>query len=170
MKRFLKIGLLLLIAGILGGTVFKMKQTLSAKNEQAAKLQQRPNLSAVHFIANSKNTPTMIDGKPTLIILFNSECEHCQYEAEQLQKRHREFAQASVYLLTTEAPIRAHAFARHYGLDSLAMMHVGTLTREEAYSAFGPTSVPHLFIYGPDGQLRKQYKGETKIDALLNYL
>ena len=112
----------------------------------------------------------MIDDKPTLIILFNSECEHCQYEAEQLQKRHREFTRASVYLLTTESHARAQAFARHFGLDTLNMMHVGTLTREEAYRAFGPTSVPHLFIYGPDRQLRKEYKGETKIDALLNYL
>lgn len=170
MRRFLKIGLLLLLTGIIGGAVFNMNQTLSAKSEQATKLQQRPNLSVVRFISNSKNTPTMIDGKPTLIVLFNSECEHCQYEAEQLQKRHREFAQASVYLLTNETHARAQAFARHYGLDSLAMMHVGTLTREESYSAFGPTSVPHLFIYGADGQLRKEYKGETKIEALLKHL
>lgn len=145
-----------------------MHQKLSAKDEQAAKLQQRPDLSAVHFVHNSNST--MIDGKPTLIILFNSDCEHCQYEAGQLQKRHQEFARASVYLLTTETPVRAQAFARHYGLDSLAMMHVGTLTPEESYKAFGPTSVPHLFIYGPDRQLRKEYKGETKIDALLKYL
>ncbi|WP_460908117.1 hypothetical protein [Spirosoma areae] len=47
---------------------------------------------------------------------------------------------------------------------------MGTLTREESYRAFGPTSVPHIFIYGPDRQLRKEYKGETKIDALLQYL
>jgi hypothetical protein len=47
---------------------------------------------------------------------------------------------------------------------------VGTLTPEESYKAFGPTSVPHLFIYGPDKELRKEFKGETKIDALLKYL
>lgn len=167
-RRIIKIGLLLLMTGLIGGAVFRMKQTLSAKNEQAAKLQQRPDLSAVRFIRNPN--PAMLTGKLTLIILFNSDCEHCQYEAGQLQQRHQEFAQAAVYLLTTETPARAHAFARNYGLDSLAMMHVGTLTREESYRAFGPTSVPHIFIYGPDGHLRKEYKGETKIDALLKYL
>jgi peroxiredoxin len=168
MKRIIKSGLLFFIAAIITGAVFKMQQTLSTKNEQAAKLRQRPTLSAVHFVSTS--LAPMIDGKPTLIILFNSECEHCQYEAGQLQKRHQEFARASVYLLTTEPPVRAQAFARQYGLDTLSMMHVGTLTQEESYKAFGPTSVPHLFIYGPDGQLRKEYKGETKIDALLKYL
>ena len=112
----------------------------------------------------------MINGKPTLIILFNSECEHCQYEAEQLQKRHYEFVETNIYMLTTETPARAYRFARHYGLDSLAMVHVGTLTQEEAYKAFGPSTVPHVFIYNSDGQLRKEFKGETKIDALLSQL
>ena len=169
MKRIGKISLLLLVAGLIGSAVFMMTQTLAEKNKQAAKLQQRPRLAGVHFIPANK-TPTMIDGKPTLIILFNSECEHCQYEAGQLQKRHREFAHAGVYLLMTEPYARAQAFARTYGLDTLDMMHVGTLTGEEAYRAFGPTSVPHLFIYGPDGQLRKEYKGETKLEAVLPYL
>jgi peroxiredoxin len=168
MKRIIKAGLLFLIAAIIAGAVVKMQQTLSTKNEQAAKLQQRPDLLAVHFV--SPSPAPMIDGKPTLIILFNSDCEHCQYEAGQLQKRHSEFKTANVYMLTTETPVRAQAFARQYGLDTLSMMHVGTLTQEEAHKAFGPTSVPHLFIYGPDGQLRKEYKGETKIDAVLKYL
>ena len=168
MKQVLKFSLLLLIAGLLGGALFSVKQTLSAKSEQAAKIQQRPDLSPVQFLRNS--APATLKDTPTLIVLFNPDCDHCQYEAEQLQERHREFARAGVYLLTTETPARAQAFARHYGLDTLAMMHVGTLSREESYLMFGPTSVPHIFIYSPDGSLRKEYKGETKIDALLPYL
>lgn len=168
MKRIFKSGLLFLIAVVIVGAVVNMRQMVAAKNEQATKRQQRPDLSVVQYTHNP--TTTMIDGKPTLIILFNSDCEHCQYEASQLQKRHQEFARANVYLLTTETPIRAQSFAHTYGLDTLPMMHVGTLTPEEAYKVFGPTSVPHLFIYGPDGQLRKEYKGETKIEALTKYL
>ena len=168
MKQVVKFSLSLLIAGLLGGAVFSMKQTLSAKSEQAARIQQRPDLSRFGFLRNSG--PATSSSKPTLIILFNPDCEHCQYEAEQLQKRHREFAHASVCLLTTETPARAQAFARQYGLDTLAMMHVGTLPREESYRTFGPTSVPHIFIYGADGNLRKEFKGETKIDALLPHL
>ena len=50
MKRIIKSGLLFLIAAIIAGAVVKMQQTLSAKNEQATKLRQRPELSAVHFM------------------------------------------------------------------------------------------------------------------------
>ena len=147
-----------------------MQQTLSSKEALVAKLQYRPSLSKAQFIKTAHTPPLMIDGKSTLIILFDPDCEHCQYEAEQLQKHHRELAHANVYLLTTQSYARAYTFAHHYGLDTLAMMHVGTLTRDESYRLFGPTSVPHLFIYGSDGQLRKEYKGETKIEALLNAL
>jgi len=168
MKRILKPGLLFLIAIVIVGAVVNMRQMIATKNEQAAKLRQCPDLSVVQYTHNP--TVTMIDSKPTLIILFNSDCEHCQYEASQLQKRHQEFAGANVYLLTTETPIRTQSFAHTYGLDTLPMMHIGTLTPEEVHKVFGPTSVPHLFIYGPDGQLRKEYKGETKIEALTKYL
>ncbi|WP_158552633.1 peroxiredoxin family protein [Spirosoma telluris] len=170
MRRVLKIGLFLLVAGLIGGAIVKMNQTLSVKQEQAAKRQKRPDLSPIQFTKPTNPAQDMIDGKPTLIILFDPDCEHCQYEAEQLQTHHQAFAKASVYLLTTQTPARAQAFSLHYGLDTLAMMHVGTLTREESYRAFGATSVPHIFIYGSDGQLRKEYKGETMIEALLNAL
>jgi len=168
MKRYLKIGLLVLIAGLLLGAVFTMRQTLTVKDALAAQLQHRPDLSAVRFL-REPNT-AMLDNKPTLIVLFDPDCEHCQYEAAQMQQQPSAFAGAAVYWLTTQTPARADAFARQYGLDSLAMMHVGTLTREESYRAFGPTSVPHLFIYGPDGQLRKEYEGEVKIEAVVRYL
>ncbi len=168
MRRILKSGLLFLVVVVIIGAVISMRQLVATKNEQAAKRRQRPNLSAVHYLHNP--TTTMIDGKPTLIILFNSDCEHCQYEAEQLQKHRQAFTKANVYLLTTETPARARSFAQTYGLDTLSMMHVGTITSKEAYETFGQTSVPHLFVYGSDGQLRKEYKGETRIEALTKYL
>ena len=168
MRQCIRIALLSVIVLVIGGAVFTMNKTLTAKEERSNQLQQRPDLSAVRFLRNP--TPAMLNNKPTLIILFNPDCEHCQYEAEQLQRRHGEFANAGVYMLTTETPVRADAFARQYGLDTLPAMHVGTLSREESYRLFGPTSVPHIFIYGPTGQLKKEYKGETKIDALLAHL
>ncbi len=171
MKRAIKTGLLLLVVGLLSWAGFSMKQTLAVKEQRNQQIQQRPDLKAVHFVTKQPhNSTAMLNGKPTVIILFDPDCEHCQYEAEQLGQRNKEFAHAGVYLLTTQTPVRARAFARHYGLDTLTMMHVGTLSPEESRVAFGPTSVPHLFIYGADGRLRKEFKGETKIESLLKYL
>ncbi|AQG78099.1 peroxiredoxin family protein [Spirosoma montaniterrae] len=168
MKRYLKIGLLVLLAGGLGGAVFQMRQTLTAQTALSAQLRHRPNLSAVRFVR--KPLPAMLHNKLTLIVLFDPDCEHCQYQAQQMRLRQADFAGAGLYWLTTQPLARAQAFARAYGLDSLNMMHVGTLTREEAYRAFGAAGVPHIFIYGANGQLQREYKGEVKVDALTKYL
>lgn len=132
MKRAVKIGLLGFVVGLLGWAGFSMKQTLSIKEQRTQKIQQQPDLKDVHFVTKQPhNSTAMLNGKPTVIILFDPDCEHCQYEAEQLGQRNKEFAHAGVYLLTTQTPARARAFVRHYGLDTLAMMHVGTLSPEE---------------------------------------
>ncbi len=170
MKRYVKLGLLVLLVAVLGGAAVKMRETLAVRDAVAAKIRQRPNLAPIRFLY-SKNQPIPVyDNRPTVIIVFNPDCEHCQYEAQQLNLHHGAFSRAAVFWLTTDTPAHARVFARQYGLDSLPGVHVGTLTRDEAYRAFGPTSVPHLFVYGADGKLRKEYRGETKIEAITKYL
>jgi hypothetical protein len=168
MKRYLKIGLIGLVLAILGIGTFQISQTLSAKDALSVQLRHQPDLSVVRYVQHPE--PDMLDNKPTVIVLFNPDCEHCQYEATQMRQHQTDFVRAGVYWLTTESAGRARAFARQFGLDSLPTMHVGTLTRDESYRLFGATGVPHLFIYGSDGQLRKEYKGEVKIEAVLRYL
>lgn len=168
MRRYLRIGLIVLIVGLLGGAGFTMRQTLAAKDALATKLQHLPTLSGVQYVR--KPTAIMPGRQPTLIILFDPDCEHCQNEATQIRQVQSAFAGAAVYWLTTQPMARARKFAQQYGLDTLAMMHVGTLTRDEANHTFGSTSVPRIFIYGRDGALRKEYKGEVKIASLLQHL
>ncbi len=168
MKTFVKIIMVVLLAGVVGVIIVKIQQSLTTKKHLTSQLQHCPKLTAVQF--TSKFTPALTNDKSTLIILFDPDCEHCQYEATQIRREQAAFSGAAVYWLTTQPMARARQFAQQYGLDSLATMHVGTLTREESNQMFGPTSVPHIFIYGRDGELKKEYKGEVKIAALLQYL
>jgi len=168
MKRYLTWGIILLIVSLLGVAIVQMQQTLRTKDALAEQLKRLPSLSAVRY--TNPTSSVMLNDKPTVIILFDPDCEHCQYEATQIRQQQAAFAHTSVYWLTTQPLNKARAFAQQYGLDTLSMMHVGALTREEAYQAFGPTGVPHIFIYGADKRLRKEYKGEVKVEAILKYL
>jgi hypothetical protein len=38
------------------------------------------------------------------------------------------------------------------------------------FENYGSLSVPHLFLYGADRKLIKEFKGETKIEAILQYV
>jgi hypothetical protein len=44
------------------------------------------------------------------------------------------------------------------------------INRDNVFENFGPLSTPHILIYNEDSKLVKEFKGETKIEAILQYL
>ena len=52
----------------------------------------------------------------------------------------------------------------------LANIHFAKINQADAYNTFGSLAVPQIFIYGADGVLIKEFKGETKMEAVLQYL
>ncbi len=182
LKRAIIWGLIVLVFGFVSYAIGAMQQRLTEKETSTQKRQHRPELSRIQLInqpTSAKSLPVgvrtgftnaMLDNQTVVVVFFDPDCEHCQYEAGQFSKRAAEFGSAQVFWLTTATLVRARLFARQFGLDTLNRFHVGAVSRDEAYRAFGPTSNPHLFIYGPDGSLRKEYRGEVKLEAVLNYL
>ncbi|RYZ31471.1 MAG: redoxin domain-containing protein [Sphingobacteriales bacterium] len=171
MKTGLKYSVVIAVLLLIGYFLSRTVSAVSSTNELKTKRQTVPDFSQLAIQMPSKTVPkTMLKGRTNVIILFNPDCEHCQYEAAEISKNGDAFKQADVWMLTTEKPARVRAFTKQFGLDTLANVCVGILTPDELYKTFGPTAVPHLFIYGPDGNLRKEYKGETKLEAILKYL
>ena len=106
--------------------------------------------------------------QPTIIMYFHPECEHCQYEASEIGKQAAEFGKANMVLITPDDSIpRIDEFTMKYHLwevDNLVIL----LDRAKAFKKyFGTTVVPSVFIYGPDKNLIKMYKGEIQMNAIL---
>ncbi len=59
---------------------------------------------------------------------------------------------------------------RETALSDLGNIRFTKINQDEAYETFGSLAVPQIFIYGADGILIKEFKGETKIDVVLQYL
>jgi thioredoxin-related protein len=107
---------------------------------------------------------------PTIIILFNTTCEHCQYEAKEIKKSISSFSQASILMISSEPIKTIKAFSEQYGLNNEASVSFTKINRENIFETFGSVSIPHIFIYNKDRKLIKEFKGETKIEAILKYL
>ena len=64
--------------------------------------------------------------KPTVIIYFNPDCEHCQYEATEISRHAEQFGNANTILITPEPLVKkVKAFAQTYHLnevDNLAIL------------------------------------------------
>jgi thiol-disulfide isomerase/thioredoxin len=106
----------------------------------------------------------------SIIIYFNTDCDHCQYEATEIQKNMSQFGNAQLLLLSIEPLANIRKFIKTYRLEGFSNLQVGQISGKTAVETFGFKSVPHILIYNAENQLVKEYKGETKIEAILKYL
>lgn len=110
---------------------------------------------------------TIPTGKPVVLILFNSTCEHCQYELSQINAEINSFNNIELVFLSSE-PIPA---IKQSALPFEGNRNVNfvKINPEDVFDNFGTVRYPTILIYGTNGRLIKEFKGETKVEAILKY-
>jgi len=108
-------------------------------------------------------------GQANLIIYYNSECEHCQREAEQISKRIHQFDTFHVLMISYESRETILAFRETYKLISPTFIFLQD-SEYQFDDIFGKSPIPSSFIYNKKGELVKQFKGEVKAETLIKYL
>jgi len=106
----------------------------------------------------------------TVLILFQTDCDHCQREAAAIQENISAFKDYSIYFITTTSPQEIETFASEYGLAGHPNVHLCQTTSKNILDNFGPIDAPSLYIFSADQKLVKAFNGETKIDAILRHL
>lgn len=169
MKETIKWGLLftivVAIAWLINASFEKVRAAKSAKE----KLSTLPAFSLT-ALDSSAIESSSFDYAPLVLIYFNSECDHCQYEAQDIKNNIAGFSKATIVFMSSEPLAKIKAFAENGSLNDHANVSFTKITSHDAFTAFGTLAVPHVFIYGPDKRLRKEFKGETKAEAILKYL
>jgi len=127
-------------------------------------------LQALKLKTISGTDYTLPTGKQLLIILFNTTCEHCMAEAKALSKTIHSFEDATIVMVSTESLEEIRNFSRDYDLNNYTNVFFTSIDDTELYNAFGTVNYPEIFIYSSDGDLVKQFKGETKPEAILKYI
>ena len=104
-----------------------------------------------------------------ILILFQTDCDHCQREARAIQQNISAFQAYSLYFITTTPPAEIQAFANQYNLASYPNVHFCRTSNQSILESFGPIDAPSLYIYS-DQRLVKSFIGETNINEILKYL
>jgi thioredoxin-related protein len=138
---------------------------LEERNEIQSKISSIPvTINLFKLDSTRFDFPT---AKPIILVLFNSTCEHCQYELSQTKKNITNFDGIELVFLSAEpiAVIKqvATAFA---SADNVNFIKIKP---EDVYENFGIVRFPTILIYNTQGKLVKEFKGETKIEAILQY-
>ncbi len=142
-------------------------EKISAKKTKAHKVSI---LSVANFLNSDSTTVKISTDSNVVLIFFNPECEHCQYEARGIKENVNDFKNTELIFISSESIAAIQRFASQYNLENYPFVHFTKINREEIFDTFGTLSVPHIFIYDKDHKLIKEFKGETKVEAILKYL
>lgn len=171
MKRILKylVVCVLLVAGSwMGVGIYKRYQ---AKKESEQRIQTLQHVGFESLAGGQVYIDEFDQQKPTVVIYFSPACEHCQYEATEISRHADRFERANTLLITPESSVdKVEAFALTYHLNEVDNLSILLDKDKQFIRHFGTAVFPAVFIYGPDRKLVKYYKGEIKIEAILDNL
>lgn len=101
--------------------------------------------------------------KKTMVVLFNSECDHCQEQITVLSKRLKELEDLQLWFISFEEERQALNYLIRKKILNHPDMQLFITTPEEAKSMFGPLWMPQTFLY-EDNQLKEGFLGPVKFD------
>lgn len=165
MKRIIVLFIISIVLFLLAYMVWRIVGRLEAKKEVAAYTATLPK-TTFRAINSAEKRLEIKNEQPSILFFFNTECEHCQAEAQLVEKEIAQLQGANLYFFSIEPLEKIQAFAKTYRLDGLPNLSVGQLTAKEVSEKFGVRGFPSTFIYSPNGKLLQQFRGEVSIEAI----
>ncbi len=166
MKKFLAV---LIICFIGAGVTYMVVHIVKAKRQAAiddVNKQQLPSFTFFDLDGKKKGSEIVDDGKPVIVIYFNNDCEHCQNEAQQLNKAMQLFEGTQIIMVSFNNAADIRKYAAAYGLNKHPEV---TFLMDKDYKFthwFGSCSIPSVFVYNSRHSLVKEFYGEVKPEAI----
>lgn len=170
MKKYLKIILPILILGAITFMAYKVITKINHKKEIAEKIKTIPAFSYKTINGKVFSNTNLKENIPTIFLYFNSECEHCQSEAEQIRDNVEKFANAQLVFISFEEPKKITAFATKYKLIGYDKITFLCDSKVSFSTTFDVKSLPTVVIYDKNKKLIVKIKGEVKVEAILKKL
>ena len=115
--------------------------------------------------------PTTFQVNPsghTLVVLFHSLCGHCTNEFDELESHLDQLGDTRLYLLTAEESFDKRMMDQRWPrLTQSDQVVWGMIKRDQRDRYFGVATTPALFLYDHAGSGVGSWRGETKLEVLL---
>lgn len=144
------------------------------KNEKNTTEQPKQEVNELPYLSftDLKNGPSSTRSLPgkSIIILFNTDCDHCQHEAEEINNNADYFKDYHLYFIAADSIHHIQAFGDKYGLSNKQNMHFGRAEFNDVYMNFGSIPTPAIYIYSRERKFVKSFLGQTPVDEILKFL
>jgi len=170
MKKYFKIVILTFAIGLIGFLSLNIVIKLKDNKNVANRIQKIPDfklttLSGTFFLKNDLPSQTKI-----LFIYFNSNCDLCQVEAEEINKHIKLFRNTQIVFVSSQTNEEILDFAKKYKLLNHENVDVLCDIQDSFSDLFDVNSIPYCLIYDKNQQLIKKIEGATTVKSLLKLL
>ncbi len=170
MKKYLKIIIPIFILGSLAFMGYKVVTKIKHKKEVAENIKTIPAFSYKTINGEVFSNKDLGNDTPTIFLYFNSECEHCQSEAEQIRDNVEKFANVQLVFISFEDPKKIEAFATKYKLNHYDNIDFLCDSKVSFSITFDVKSLPTIILYNKNKKLIEKIKGQTKVETLIKKL
>ncbi|QGY43529.1 redoxin domain-containing protein [Maribellus comscasis] len=169
MRKFYK-GIIIAIISVIGGFLtYQVIEDYSEKKEVEKQTQILPDASFNSLSGIPVNLHDFNQTQPLVIIYFHPECEHCQYEAQEIGQNAYAFNHCQLVMVTPDDSLqRVENFCSDYHLWELDNCEVLLDTKNRFQKVFGKAIIPSVYIYATNRKLITHFLGETKSEAIIN--
>ena len=108
-------------------------------------------------------------GSQVILVFYNSSCQNCRYEIEAIEKNLDSFKNINLLFISDEPKETINIFSRKFLLRDMNTVWWLKMEPEDVYKTFGDTGIPHIWIYNKEGELIKEFRGPTRVEAILEW-
>lgn len=168
MRKIIKYLIIVLIGFITSYLIVQVNSKYKEKKEAEIRIETLPDAAFASVYGGSINLKDFDLNQSLILIYFHPECEHCQYEANEIGLRSDEFNNCQLIMITPDDSLaRIEKFCEQYHLQEVDNLEV-LLDQESKFErTFGKAVMPSVYIYDKGQKLKKQFLGETKPDAII---
>ena len=105
--------------------------------------------------------------KPSLIIIFNPGCEHCQHETKEITANIDKFKNIQIVMTTPDSFDKMKDFYKEYKLKDYPNITVGRDERFTLPSFYAIHNLPFMAFYDKKQKLISVHEGSFPIDKVL---
>jgi thioredoxin-related protein len=120
-------------------------------------------LDGQHFLSTSVQPK----GKVLVVVYFSPTCSHCIHFTEELTGRLKDFQKVQ-FLYVSAYPITdIKNFAAVRGMLKMKNFRLANDPEFKLGSFYDLKEIPGIFVYGPNGKLRRAFDSKVKMDELV---
>ena len=108
--------------------------------------------------------------KPTVFVIFNPDCDHCQHETREMLAHIELFKKAQIVMITFQPYPEMVQFYKDFHIADYSEITMGRDTKFFFPIFFKLRNYPSIFVYNKKGKFKKSFEGSVRVEDIANEL